>query len=314
MTNREVRHEITVAAAPETIYRLLADVEHWPTLFPPTVHVDVVERGGSSERIRIWATANGEPKSWTSRRELDPAGWRIDFRQEISSPPVARMGGAWLLEPAADGQTVVGLLHDYRAVDDDPAKLRWIDDAVDRNSRAELAALKQNAELIAGADERLFSFTDSVDIEGDAKDVYGFLNDAGRWPDRLPHVGRVVLTEEVPGLQVLEMDTRTKDGSVHTTRSVRVGFPDHTLVYKQTTLPPLMSLHTGRWTLGPSATGCTASSQHTVVINTENIASVLGPHTGTAEAKEFVRAALSANSLATLGHAKDYAERLRGDR
>ena len=54
-----------------------------------------------------------------------------------------------------------------------------------------------------------------------------------------------------------------------------------------------------------------ASSQHTVVINTENIARILGPEATVADAREYVHSALSTNSLATLGHAKEYAESKR---
>ena len=96
-------------------------MENWPRLFPPTVYVD---HGwsvtGSEERIRIWATANGEAKNWTSRRALDPEALRISFRQEVSSPPVAAMGGTWIVEPITADESRVRLLHDYRAVDDDP--------------------------------------------------------------------------------------------------------------------------------------------------------------------------------------------------
>jgi aromatase len=141
---REVEHEIVVSAPAAAVYRLIAEVENWPFVFPPTIHVDHVERGGREERIRIWATANGEAKSWTSRRTLDPERLRIGFRQEVSAPPVAAMGGAWVVEPVSEAASRVRLLHDYRAVDDDPGGLAWIDEAVDRNSRSELAALKDN--------------------------------------------------------------------------------------------------------------------------------------------------------------------------
>ncbi|MGC5412953.1 SRPBCC family protein, partial [Streptomyces sp. DT225] len=77
MTTREVEHEITVRAAASEVYRLLAEVENWPRLFPPSVHVEQLEADGDQERIRIWATANGEAKSWTSIRVLDPEGLRI---------------------------------------------------------------------------------------------------------------------------------------------------------------------------------------------------------------------------------------------
>lgn len=305
---REVEHEITVRAPATAVYRLIAEVENWPRIFPPTVFVDHVERSGNEERIRIWATANGEPKNWTSRRVLDPEALRIDFRQEVSAPPVAAMGGAWIIEQTAEQECRIRLLHDYRAVDDDPDKLDWIDQAVDRNSRAELAALKSNVELAVGSADLLLSFEDTVRIDGSAKDVYDFLNEAQLWSERLPHVARVRLRETTPGLQVLEMDTRTRDGSTHTTESVRVCFPHRLIAYKQTTLPALMTLHTGYWRLEQDATGVTATSQHTVIINPENITRVLGEGKGVEEARTFVRNALSTNSTATLGHAKDYAE------
>ncbi len=305
---REVEHEITVSAPAASVYQLIAEVENWPRIFPPTIHVDHVEKNDRSERIRIWATANGEAKNWTSRRTLDPERLRIGFRQEVSAPPVASMGGTWVIEPLSDSVSRVRLLHDYRAVDDDPQSLRWIDEAVDRNSRSELAALKTNVELAHAAEDLTFSFEDTVHIAGSAKDVYDFVNDAHLWSERLPHVAHVRLDEDTPGLQTLEMDTRAKDGSVHTTKSYRVTFPHRKIAYKQVTLPALMTLHTGYWTFTENGTSVAASSQHTVTINTENIARILGADATLADAREYVQAALSTNSRATLGHAKDYAE------
>ncbi|MGI5469159.1 aromatase/cyclase [Streptomyces sp. CA-132043] len=311
MTVREVEHEITVQAPAAEVYRLLAEVENWPRIFPPTLYVDHVEQGGNEERIRIWATANGTAKNWTSRRTLDPEALRITFRQEVSAPPVAAMGGTWIIEPLGEGESRIRLLHDYRAIDDDPASLEWIDEAVDRNSRSELAALKENVELAHASAELTFSFEDTVHIAGSAKDAYDFINEAQLWEERLPHVASVRLEEDVPGLQSLEMDTRAKDGSTHTTKSYRVCFPPQKIAYKQVTLPALMTLHTGRWTFEETDEGVAATSQHTVVLNTANITRILGADAGVAEAKEYVRTALSTNSRATLGHAKDYAEARR---
>ncbi len=308
---REVEHEVTVSAPAADVYRLIADVANWPRIFPPTIYVDHVERGEREERIRIWATANGEAKNWTSRRTLDPDALRIEFRQEVSTAPVATMGGTWIIEPLSETESRIRLLHDYTAVDDDPKSIEWIDEAVDRNSRSELAALKTNVELATASEELTFSFEDTVQINGSAKDVFDFINEAHLWSERLPHVATVRLDEDSPGLQTLEMDTRAKDGSVHTTRSYRVCFPHEKIAYKQTTLPALMNLHTGYWTFRENETGVAASSQHTVVLRAENITTILGPDAGVAEATEYVRTALSTNSRATLGHAKDYAEAKR---
>ncbi|WP_329215643.1 aromatase/cyclase [Streptomyces sp. NBC_01485] len=311
MTTRQVEHTITVEAPAAAVYRLIAEVENWPRIFPPTIHVDHVERGAGEERIRIWATANGEAKNWTSRRTLDPESLRITFRQEVSTPPVAAMGGTWIIEPLSGTSSRVRLLHDYRAVDDDPEGLKWIDEAVDRNSRSELAALKTNVELAHASEEITFSFEDTVQIAGAAKDAYDFVNEAGLWVERLPHVASVRFSEDTPGLQTLEMDTRAKDGSTHTTKSYRVVFPHHRIAYKQVTLPALMTLHTGYWTFAENDGGVAATSQHTVVLNTANIAAILGPDATVADARGYVRSALSTNSRATLGHAKDYAENKR---
>lgn len=308
---REVEHEITVSAPAAAVYRLIADVANWPRIFPPTIYVDHVEQGENTERIRIWATANGEAKNWTSRRTLDREALRITFRQEVSTPPVATMGGTWIIEPLSEGTSRVRLLHDYTAVDEAPESLAWIDEAVDRNSRSELAALKSNVELAHAAEEVTFSFEDTVQINGSAKDVYDFINEAHLWSERLPHVATVRLEEDTPGLQSLEMDTRAKDGSTHTTKSYRVTFPSHKIAYKQVTLPALMTLHTGYWTFAENEDGVAASSQHTVTLNTENITKILGPDAGVAEARAYVHTALSTNSTATLNHAKAHAEQQR---
>ncbi|MCX5185803.1 aromatase/cyclase [Streptomyces sp. NBC_00268] len=311
MTTREVEHEITIAAPAPAVYRLLAEVTNWPRIFPPTIHVDRVEHDGSQERIRIWATANGEAKNWTSRRELDPEALRITFRQEVTAPPVAAMGGTWIIEPLGENESRVRLLHDYRAVDDDPHDLLWIDQAVDRNSRSELAALKENVEFAHAAEEVTFSFEDTVYVDGSAKDVYAFINEANLWSERLPHVATVRLEEDTVGLQTLEMDTRAKDGSVHTTKSYRVTFPHQHIAYKQVTLPALMTLHTGHWTFTDTDQGVAATSQHTVTLNTDNITRVLGDTATVADARAYVHTALSTNSRATLTHAKAFAENRR---
>jgi aromatase len=312
MANEEIHrteHEIKVGAPADTIYGLISQAQQWPRIFPPTVHVEQLEKGASHERLRIWATANDEVKNWTSRREFDPAARRIDFRQEVSSPPVASMGGTWILEPLSESETLVRLLHDFSAVGDEPAGVQWILNALDRNSGAELGRLKAAAELGAELDDLSFSFEDTVQIQGTAQDVYSFLYEAQRWEERLPHVARVALTEDVPNVQVLEIDTRTRDGSVHTTKSIRLCTPHSTILYKQTRLPALLTAHNGIWTLEENDGGVAVTSQHTVVIKPSAIGQVLGEGAGVAEAKRFIQGALSTNSLATLGLAKEFAER-----
>lgn len=302
------RHSIEVAASVETVYGLVARAEDWPHIFPPSVHVERLQGDGRQERLKIYAFANGEVRSWTSRRELAPERARIAFRQEVSSPPVESMGGDWIVEPAGEGRSTVTLLHDFRVVDDDPEALAWVRRAVDTNSDAELGALKKAAETFAAEPGVLLAFEDAVDIAGSQADVHEFLLRADLWEQRLPHVSRLVLTEPGPDLQTVEMDTEAADGSVHTTKSVRVSFAPDRLVYKQTEVPALMAAHTGRWSITPTAAGVRAASWHTVVLRPDRVREVLGARATLEDARKLVRGALGRNSTATLLLAKEHAE------
>ncbi|MFF0880708.1 aromatase/cyclase [Micromonospora aurantiaca (nom. illeg.)] len=308
MSEQHTDHRVTVAAPVAVIYDLVADVGCWPVVFPPTVHAEQIERSGDGERIRIWATANDEVKNWTSRRILDRAARSITFRQDRPAHPVAAMSGEWRFEPAGPDKTVVRLLHTYRAVDDDPGHLDWIRRAVDRNSEAELSAL---AAAAGRDDELLLSFEDAVSINGRAADAYTVIDEAGLWPQRLPHVARVVLDERVRGVQSLAMDTRTADGSVHTTVSIRICLPPDRIVYKQLQTPKLMSAHTGFWSFREHNGDTEMVAGHTVVINESAIAGVLGEDATVADARSYIRAALGRNSGTTMRHAKAYAEQAR---
>ncbi|MFD3331788.1 aromatase/cyclase [Streptomyces sp. NPDC058700] len=312
-TTHRTEHTITVAAPARRVFDLIADVGRWPETFPPTVHVERVEHtepadgSAAEERIRIWATANGEVKTWTSHRELDHDGLRVSFRQEVSQPPVAAMGGEWIVEPVDDTRTRVRLLHDFRAVGDDPDNVAWIERAVDRNSGAELDALRTAAERTGDAEDLTLTFEDTVEVPVGIEAAYAFVDRADLWPERLPHVARAALEEDVPGIQTLEMETRAPDGSTHTTRSVRICFPDDRIVYKQLHTPALMTAHTGRWLFEEDAHGARITSVHTVVLDEKAVTAVLGPDATVADARAFVRDVLGRNSTITMEHAAAHA-------
>jgi hypothetical protein len=179
---------------------------------------------------------------------------------------------------------------------------------VDTNSTRELAALRAAAERHGKRDDLLVTFMDSVRVQGSAADVYAFIAEADRWEERLPHVARVDFAEYPGHLQVLEMDTRTADGAVHTTRSVRVCFPGDRIVYKQLLTPALLSAHLGEWTFDELDGATTVTSAHTVVLALEAIPAVLGPDATIASARDFVRTTLGRNSTATMELARKHAE------
>ncbi|MFI7012227.1 aromatase/cyclase [Streptomyces sp. NPDC050145] len=303
-------HKAETDAPADVVYRLIEDTSRWPLYLPPNVQVEQVETSGDSERLRMWATANGQVKSWTSRRVLDPAARRIEFRQEVPAAPVETVGGTWIVTELGPERSLLTLLHDFTVADGRREDVDWVERAIDTNSRAELANLCTLAAGWARLDERVISFEDSVHVDGPAERVYDFLHRADLWPERLPHVDGLELTEDEPGVQVMTMNTRTPDGSAHTTESVRVCFPeDLRIVYKQTATPALMTAHTGCWTVRPAeGGGLTVTSQHSVVLCEEAIEGALGAGVDLAQARRQVREALGRNSGATLLHAKRFAE------
>ncbi|MDQ1016510.1 aromatase/cyclase [Streptomyces afghaniensis] len=303
-------HEITVAAPADVVYGIVSDATKWPLYFPPNVHVEQLEFDGARERLRMWAMANGRTKSWTSRRVLDRERRRVEFRQEQSAAPVRSMRGTWIVEPLGTDRSRLTLLHDFTVAGDIASDVEWVERATDTNSRAELASLKELAERWARLDDLTLSFEDSVRVAGSAESVYEFLYRVRDWPELVPHVSRLDVVEDEPGVQVMSMDTRTADGSSHTTESVRVCFPHAgRIVYKQTVTPALMSAHIGEWQVVPDISGVTVVSHHSVVVREENIRRVLGEKAGVAEARRYLREALGRNSGVTLDLAKQHAER-----
>jgi ribosome-associated toxin RatA of RatAB toxin-antitoxin module len=307
----QTEHRTLIVAPAASVFRIVADVTRWPLFFHPTVHARVLERANDQETIRLWAFANDEVRTWTSRRRVDPHALRVEFRQTVCAPPVASMRGEWLLKPVDATSTMVVFGHEYRAVDDDPDSAAWIAEAVDRNSNAELAALKAAAQNHDRLDELVVSFEDTVFVDGSAHDVYEFLYQARQWPDRLPHVSRLDLREDDSGIQFMEMDTRAPDGSVHTTSSVRVCFPDEAIVYKQVRVPALMNAHTGTWTIRYEGNRVRLTAQHDVLLDDSAVGQVLGRQATLAQARAFVRTALGNNSRTTMERAKAYAEERR---
>ncbi|MHC5264229.1 aromatase/cyclase [Streptomyces sp. UC4497] len=302
-------HEATVDAPAGVVYGLVGDVSNWPLFFPPSVHVEQLEFDGSHERLRMWVRAGGEITSWTSRRVLDPALRRIDFRHELPASPAQSMGGTWAVEALAPDRSRLTLTHDFTVAGDDPRQVAWLEEATDTNSRVQLDQVKRLAGQWGRLDSLVLAFEDSVRVNGPAELVYDFLYRIDDWPERIPQVSRLVHAEHAPGIQVMTMDTRTDDGGGYTTESVRICFPHAgRIVYKQTSTPPLMAAHTGEWTVVPDERGVTVTSHHQVLVNEEAITRELGPGADLTTARQHLRRTLGAAGLDTLRLAKSYAQ------
>jgi aromatase len=296
-----VQHALSCAAPASLLYDLVADVTRWPTIMPPFVHVEHLERSETDELFRVWGLIGDQVRTWVSRRHHDAERQRITFEQESNDGSFAYMAGQWEFEQL-DGESRVTLEHRF-AVNGDSAERDRTVAGVDNNSMRDLAALCQLSAFGYAIDELVFSFSDQVRLPVGTAEAYSFVERCDLWPDELPYVGRVALNEPRPGVQFTEMDTVTADGYAHTTQSVRLCFPSHSIVYKQLIPPSLLVGHSGSWEFSADGDGTLAVGRHTVAINPSVVGSVLGAECTLAAARESLRAALGANSRATLSQA-----------
>lgn len=301
-------HEIKVAAPAQQVYRLLADLDNWPWMFRPFVHVELLGTEGDFERVGMWTTTGDEVGHWIALRRLDEARLRIDFRPQTPEAPLATMERTWVVEPLSERECTVRLLHRYTLIEDDPAAREATDRVIDTIAGAETDAVRTAAELANEAPELLVTVTDTVGIEAPADDVYRTLYDVRAWPGILTHVARAKTLQDAEGLQLVEIDTMEADGGLLAMRTARVGRPAHTIAYKQLVLPPIGSSHHVRWHIAPTPKGARVTSEQTVVIDRDGVERMLGQGNSTAEATSFVRRELSAKARLLLGGVKEHLE------
>jgi C7-C12 aromatase (ARO/CYC) len=315
----EVVRSVEVPAPAKTAFDLIADADGWTQVYGPAVHAEYLEGSGlpdgsghpaGTDRVRHWAlTGRASIRTWTIRRELDPGAGTIDFVHEEPPAPLTGVRGRWTFSAVDETTTLVELSHTLTATDD--ADLVAASAKVAANAAGLLAALASIAARHEELDQLTVTFEDPMFIGGRLGDAYHFLYAADRWPARVAHVTRIDMTEDEPNVQFFDMDTLSPDGSAHTTRSVRVCFPDHKIVYKQTELAALLEAHSGRWTLTETPEGVIAVARHRATIKSSALP-LLGPGTTVADARRFVRRVLGANSMNTLRFAKAYAEERAG--
>ncbi|MEU9111244.1 SRPBCC family protein [Streptomyces sp. NPDC048483] len=294
-------------------FGLMADVSRWPQYFSAVVHTErakdgSAEAGAEQDRVTVWALRGGDAvRHWTSRRTVDRAALRIGFENETAPPGLDRADGEWTFADTAEG-TAIGLRHRLTPAEGTPAsEVERLAGEFEAAGRRQLAELKAAVERAGELAELTVEFEDPLFVCGTVEDAYRMLYEADRWPEWLPHVARLDMTEDVPGIQFFDMVSVSPDGNEHTTRSVRICLPHDRIVYKQISLPPLLEVHTGHWEFSPTPEGLVVSARHTAVIKAGAL-HLLGEGTTVADARRYLRRVLGNNSMTNLRLAKAYAE------
>jgi aromatase len=316
------RHLIKVAAEAGAVYALLADSVRRPLYCPAVLHVERLDFDGTRERLRAWQDVGGHLRSSFWTREQYPHERRIAFQELRPAAPVESMRGEWTVEEAAGGGCVVTVRHAFTVLGEHGGHGGHEDvaAATSRGARAELESLRRVAESREGLDGLLLTFEESVWVNGPGELVYDFLYRAADWPGLLPHVRHLQVSEESPGVQVLDYGAVLPDGVVRTTGSVRLCFPHAgRIVYKETSPPAPVAAHTGEWSVLPDEHGVRVVARHSLLLDDDAVRALpgtgvyaLGP-VGRAPsravlARHCLRESVGRTSLATLELAKHHAE------
>ncbi|WP_039937304.1 aromatase/cyclase [Streptomyces himastatinicus] len=152
-------HTVTVDAPAEVVWKVLVDVEGYARIFPPTQEVVMLEESPQHQIARLTVDVNGEIQSWVSRRDIDSTRKVIAYRQLENAPMMGYMGGEWRALAIDDTTTQLVLTHDFKPRDPVDGKVagkftyaeadEMIKAAVERNSVADLGAVKEQAEKTA---------------------------------------------------------------------------------------------------------------------------------------------------------------------
>jgi ribosome-associated toxin RatA of RatAB toxin-antitoxin module len=156
-------HTITVDAPRQIVWDVLANIEGYADLFPPTQSSTILEEGHGYQIAKLVVDVSGQVQSWTTRRELDARLGVISYQQLQTAPLVEHMSGEWRIFPFGPSRTQLVLTHDFAARQEDAngqvagkythsEAHGLIAAAVQHNSVADLAAVRDESERRASAD------------------------------------------------------------------------------------------------------------------------------------------------------------------
>ena len=103
---------ITINGDLQTIYRLGAQIENWPSLLPHYRYVDVLWQDGNRMVARMGASRDGLPVSWMCYQERFPDEPRVTFRHIDGF--TRGMEVAWTFQQHDDGTVTVRIAHAFR--------------------------------------------------------------------------------------------------------------------------------------------------------------------------------------------------------
>ncbi|MCX4706361.1 SRPBCC family protein [Streptomyces sp. NBC_01373] len=143
------QNEITIAAPVDLVWDMTNDVESWPQLFSEYASAEIMSREGNrvTFRLTMHPDENGKVWSWVSERETDRDALSVRARR-IETGPFAYMNIVWQYEKVPEGTRMVWT-QDFAMKPDAPVDDAWMTDNINRNSKTQMALIRDRIEQAA---------------------------------------------------------------------------------------------------------------------------------------------------------------------
>ncbi|MEU0672764.1 SRPBCC family protein [Streptomyces sp. NPDC006172] len=143
------QNEITVAAPLDLVWDITNDVANWPRLFSEYASAEILSTEGKKTtfRLTMHPDDNGTVWSWVSEREADRDTLTVKARR-VETGPFAYMNILWRYEEVAGGVRMVWT-QDFAMKPEAPVDDDWMTDNINRNSKVQLALIRDRIEKAA---------------------------------------------------------------------------------------------------------------------------------------------------------------------
>ncbi|MFC9388851.1 SRPBCC family protein [Streptomyces venezuelae] len=142
-------NSITIDAPLDLVWDITNDIEKWPGLFSEYASLEVLSREGDSTtfRLTMHPDASGKVWSWVSERTVDRPGRTVRARR-VETGPFDHMNIRWEYEETPAG-IHMRWVQDFAMKPDAPVDDAWMTDNINRNSRTQMALIRDRIEQVA---------------------------------------------------------------------------------------------------------------------------------------------------------------------
>ncbi|GAA2774887.1 SRPBCC family protein [Streptomyces showdoensis] len=142
-------NSITIEAPLDLVWDITNDIENWPRLFSEYASVDVLSREGDTTtfRLTMHPDDNGKVWSWVSERTVDREARSVRAHR-VETGPFAHMNIRWEYAELPDGVRM-RWVQDFAMKPDAPVDDAWMTDNINRNSRTQMALIRDRIEQVA---------------------------------------------------------------------------------------------------------------------------------------------------------------------